>query len=96
VVVENMMAPKLPQARHYLNAARRGIDELVNRKHLGQPFRFFVIGISASLRAVQHALDKHDRNISSVHREMIGEWWGDQKTMTAPEWILSRHLATQS
>jgi hypothetical protein len=77
---------KLPQARLYLNAAKWGIDELVNRKHMGHPFRFFVIGILASLRPVQHALYNHDRHISAEHRKAIDEWWDDSKNMVnAPE-----------
>jgi hypothetical protein len=75
---------KLPQARLYLDAARWGIDELVNRKHLGVPFRFFAIGILASLRAVQHALLNHDRHISEAHRKAIDQWW-NPKTKAAPE-----------
>ena len=76
---------KLPQSRLYLNAARWGMDEMVARKHLGQPFRFFVIGILASLRAVQHALYNHDRHISPAHRTVIDEWWNDPKTVATPE-----------
>ena len=76
---------KLPQARLYLEAAQWGIDELITRKHLGVPFRFFMIGILASLRAVQHALKNHDRTFSAAHREAIDEWWNDPKTIAAPE-----------
>ena len=67
--------PKLPQARLYLKSAQWGIDELVKEKFEGYPFRFYMIGILASLRAVQHALRNHDRNISPAHRKVIDEWW---------------------
>ena len=42
---------------------------------MGYPFRFFMIGILASLRAVQHALRNHDRHISPEHRKAVDEWW---------------------
>jgi hypothetical protein len=80
-----MKAWKLPQARLYLDAARWGIDELVNRKHLGVPFQFFAIGILASLRAVQHALHNHDRHISPAHQKAIDEWWNDPNAKASPE-----------
>ena len=67
--------PKLPQARLYLKSAQWGIDELVKGKLIGYPFRFYMIGILASLRAVQHALRNHDQNISPMHRKVIDEWW---------------------
>ena len=66
--------PKLPQVRLYLKSAQWGIDELVKGKLLGYPFRFYIIGILASLRAVQHALLNHDRNISTAHEKAIDEW----------------------
>jgi hypothetical protein len=66
---------KLPQARLYLKSAQWGIDELVKGKLVGYPFRFYMIGILASLRAVQHALRNHDRNISPSHQKVIDEWW---------------------
>jgi hypothetical protein len=76
---------KLPQARLYLDAARWGIDELVDQKYSGYPFRFFLVGILASLRAVQHALKHHDRNISPAHKKVIDEWWNDPNAKAAPE-----------
>jgi hypothetical protein len=48
--------PKLPQARLYLMAANFGIQELLAQRPMGTAYRFHVIGILASLRAVQHAL----------------------------------------
>jgi hypothetical protein len=63
--------PKLPQARLYLKSAQWGIDELVKGKLIGYPFRFYMIGILASLRAVQHALRNHDRNISPSHQKAL-------------------------
>lgn len=67
--------PKLPQARMYLKSAVWGIDDLVEQKLIGYAFRFYMIGILASLRAVQHSLRNHDRHISSAHRKAIDEWW---------------------
>lgn len=77
--------PKLPQARLYLKSAQWGIDELVRGKLMGYPFRFYMIGILASLRAVQHALRNHDRNISPLHRKVIDEWWGNTHIADSPE-----------
>jgi hypothetical protein len=77
--------PKLPQARLYLNSAHWGIDELVRGKLTGYPFRFYIIGILASLRAVQHALRNHDRHISPAHEKAIDEWWANPTTLNAPE-----------
>jgi hypothetical protein len=76
---------KLPQARLYLQSARWGIDEMVNGKLIGYPFRLYMIGILAALRAVQHALYKQDRNISAEHKKAIDEWWNSPTTKTAPE-----------
>lgn len=66
---------KLPQARLYLKAAEWGINEMVSNKFGGYAFRFYLIGILASLRTVQHALYKHDRKLSPQHEKVIGEWW---------------------
>jgi hypothetical protein len=66
---------KLPQARLYLKSAQWGFDQLLSHKHMGYGFRFHVIGILAALRAVQHALDGHDRNLSADHRRVIADWW---------------------
>jgi hypothetical protein len=70
---------KLPQARFYLNSARWGVDQLIDGKFIGEPFRFHIIGILASLRAVQHALRNHDAKISPAHKRVINEWWNDQR-----------------
>ena len=45
---------KLPQARMYLKSAQWGFDELLAKKLSDYAFRFYLIGILASLRAVQH------------------------------------------
>ena len=79
--------PKLPQAHLYLESARWGIDELVRGKLSGYPFRFYIIGILASLRAVQHALWNHDRNISPAHEKAIAEWWKNPTTLNASELV---------
>lgn len=66
--------PKLPQARLYLKAAIYGIDAMVNGKLMGTPYRFHIIGVLSSLRAVQHSLLNHDRTISDAHRDAIDAW----------------------
>lgn len=70
---------KLPQARFYLKSARWGIDQLIDGKLIGEQFRFYIIGILASLRAVQHALRNHDAKISPEHDTAINEWWNDPR-----------------
>lgn len=59
--------PKLPQARMYLKTAQWGFDELLAKQLSGYPFRFYLIGILASLRAVQHALKNYDSTLSAEH-----------------------------
>ena len=66
--------PKLPQARLYLKAAVWGINDMVERRLQGYAYRFYMIGVLASLRAVQHALLNHDYKISAAHRKIIDEW----------------------
>jgi hypothetical protein len=66
--------PKLPQARMYLQSAQWGFDELLRKQLLGDPFRFYLIGILASLRAVQHALMNHDRMLSDEHKRVVEDW----------------------
>ncbi len=72
-----MQAPdrKLPQARMYLEAAQWGFDSLMEQKLSGYGYRFHLIGILASLRAVQHSLYAHDRNLSPTHKRVIAAWW---------------------
>lgn len=67
--------PKLPQARMYLKSARWGFDTLLSQKFSGYGFRFHMIGILASLRAVQHSLNAHDKTLSPEHRAAITKWW---------------------
>jgi hypothetical protein len=76
---------KLPQARFYLKSARWGLDRLINGKLFGDPFCFHVIGILASLRAVQHALRNHDAKISAEHCRVIDEWWNDPNVKASPD-----------
>jgi hypothetical protein len=66
--------PKLPQARMYLQSAQWGFDELLRKQLLGYPFRFYVIGILTSLRAVQHALMHHDSTLSDEHKRVVEDW----------------------
>ena len=66
--------PKLPQARMYLKSAQWGIDAMVDNKLGGYAFRLHLIGILASLRAVQHALLGHERTLSEAHKRVIDEW----------------------
>ena len=80
-----MTEPKLPQARLYLKSAQWGIGQLVDGKLIGYPFRFYLIGILASLRAVQHALFNHDATISPAHERVIGEWWNDPLVKNSSE-----------
>ncbi len=65
---------KLPQSRYYLRAANYGIEALVVRKPMDEGFLFFVVGILASLRAVQHSLLSHDSTLSPRHKEVIKAW----------------------
>jgi len=65
---------KLPQARLYFRAAQWGVDETVKQHAHGTAYRFFMIGVLSSLRAIQHALLFHDRTLSPDHRGAIDEW----------------------
>ncbi len=62
---------KLPQSRYYLRGAQYGIDALVAQRPMDEAFLFFVVGILASLRAVQHALLNHDSKLSDEHKAVI-------------------------
>jgi len=64
----------LPQSQMYLTVANWGIDSMVSERPLGTAFRFHVVGILASLRAVQHALMNHDSTLSDKHRELVSAW----------------------
>jgi hypothetical protein len=66
---------RLPQARRYLRSARWGFEDLLAKKIVDTPFIFYLIGILASLRAVQHALMNHDSTLSKEHERLIDEWW---------------------
>ena len=59
----------------YLKSAQWG-DELLTKKLSGYAFRFYSIGIPASLRAVQHALINHDSTLSDEHKRLVEEWRG--------------------
>jgi hypothetical protein len=47
---------------------------LEEQKPMDDRYLFLVIGILASLRAVQHMLVHHDRKLSPQHKAAIGEW----------------------
>jgi hypothetical protein len=65
---------KLPQSTYYLRAARAGIQMLEQQKPMDDRLLFFVAGILACLRAVQHSLLNHDRTLSPAHKAAIDEW----------------------
>ena len=67
--------PRLPQARMYLRSAQWGFDELLAKQLSGTAVPFYLVGILASLRAVQHALKSADRMLSDEHKRVIDEWW---------------------
>jgi hypothetical protein len=77
--------PKLPEARLRLEIAQWGFGQLINGKLMGDAFRFHIVGILASLRAVQHHLKNSDAKISNMHRSVIDQWWNDPATKNAPE-----------
>jgi hypothetical protein len=66
---------KLPQSRMYLKSAHWGFQSLLEQNLSGYGYRFYIIGILAALRAVQHSLDAHDRKLSATHQNVIGAWW---------------------
>jgi hypothetical protein len=66
---------KLPQARKYLRPAQWGFDELLAKRLSDTAFVFYLVGILASLRAVQHALKSADSTLSEEHKRVIDEWW---------------------
>jgi hypothetical protein len=76
------MKPKLPQARMYLESAHWGFDELVTKKLEGKAYCFYLIGVLASLRAVQHALMNHDSTLSDDHKRVIDKWWQETPKST--------------
>jgi hypothetical protein len=65
---------KLPQAQMYLKSAQWGFETLIEQKLSGYAFRFYVIGILAALRTVQHSLFSHDQNLSPEHERVIAKW----------------------
>jgi hypothetical protein len=75
---------KLPQARHYLRAARWGFDQMVKRRHIGSAFVFHNVGILTMLRSVPFALYHRDRTLSPAHEAVIGEWWALTQPTTTP------------
>jgi hypothetical protein len=59
----------------YLQSAQWGFDELLRMQLLNPAFLFYLIGILASLRAVQHALRNHDSTLSEEHKRVVEKWW---------------------
>ena len=76
---------KLPQSRMYLKSARWGFDRLLEQMPSGYEYRFYMIGIVAALRAVQHSLYAHDRKLSPVHEEVIANWWAKTSIRDHPD-----------
>ena len=68
----------------YLKSAQWGFDELLTKKLSDYAFRFYLIGILASLRAVQHVLKSHDRTLSDEHKRVIDEWY-EVTPLSTPE-----------
>jgi hypothetical protein len=66
---------KLPQSRMYLKSAKWGFDALLKQQLSDYGYRFYIIGILAALRAVQHSLHAHDRNLTLAHQRIIAAWW---------------------
>jgi hypothetical protein len=82
--------PKLPHVRTYLRTAQWGFDQMnaaaiAGTFEGGADIRFFLIGILASLRAVQHSLKEGDATISPDHKRDINEWWSKTKLDAVPE-----------
>ena len=73
-LAEGVGMPKLPQAKMYLQSAQWGFHELLTKQLDGRAFCFYLIGILASLRAVQHALMNHDSTLSDEHKRAIEDW----------------------
>jgi lantibiotic modifying enzyme len=76
------MAVKLPQARMYYKIAAYGVETMVSERLEDYAFRLHLVGILASLRAVQHALRNHDAKLSASHNRVIAEWWETTSTDT--------------
>ena len=58
---------------------------MLAKKIVYTPFIFYLIGILASLRAVQHALMNHDRTLSKEHERVIDEWKKNTAAEKSPE-----------
>jgi hypothetical protein len=85
-IADQPAAPrKLPQARMYLKSAKWGFDRLLEKMPSGYEYRFYMIGILAALRAVQHSLYAHDRKLSPVHEKVIAEWWAKTSIRDHPD-----------
>src|SRR5262245_7901796 len=69
----------------YLRAAQWAFDELLAKQLTGTAFVFYLVGILASLRAIQHALKAADSTLSDDHKRVIEEWWRATPPLSTPE-----------
>ena len=67
-----------------------GIEHMVSKRLNGYPFRLHLVGMLASLRAVQHSLWNHDRKLSETHKQVIDQWWA----ATSPETLELKFIRT--
>ena len=68
----------------YLQSAKWGFDELLTKQLSGDAFCFYLLGILASLRAVQHALMNSDCTLSDEHKRAVKDWC-QATPLTTPE-----------
>ena len=78
----------------YLRAAQWGFDELLAKQLTDTAFGFYLIGILASLRAVQHALKAADSTLSNDHKRVRGMVAGD--VAEHPRTAFHSNLITES
>jgi len=74
-----------PASENVFAIAQRGFEELLTKHLLGYPFRFYLVGILASLRAVHHALMNHDSKLSEEHKRVVGKWLLATPPLSTPE-----------
>ena len=67
-----------------MRAAQWAFDELLAKRLTDTAFVFYLIGILASLRAVQHALKAADSTLSEDHKRVIEEWWRATPLLSTP------------
>jgi hypothetical protein len=86
---------RLPQAQMYLKSAQWGFKQMLARRPIGYEFRFHLIGVLASLRAMQHALHGHDRHLSPEHERVIGAWWKQTRPQDHPPLLFIKSARDQ-